>query len=326
VGQARHPSPALTQRQTPALSIPPALVAVHGPATSVGASIHQQNMSSIHSFSLSLSPRQPANHLPSTYSPHAAMDDKDETNEPLDLVRLCIDELVVVKLRGDRELKGRLHVRLTTHSLSPSTQLLARQTNPQTNTPPGLRLALQPRPRRRRRNHFRRRRRRRRRRPRAHRPHRQEAERDAVCPRYVVHFPSSLPISTLLLSFALETEATANPACPRRLGSPHRATRGRFALRCLARSSSSCVDSQPASQPASERTDTRRAPRRLPDVTGRNGKKTTSKDRTSNSGSKRRDRMGWDAPMRLPAVWWRDTIHRGSREKSWHGMAWRASE
>ena len=38
------------------------------------------------------------------------MDDKEETNEPLDLVRLCIDEIVIVKLRGDRELKGRLHV------------------------------------------------------------------------------------------------------------------------------------------------------------------------------------------------------------------------
>jgi len=30
--------------------------------------------------------------------------------EPLDLVRLLIDEVVCVKLRGDRELKGRLHV------------------------------------------------------------------------------------------------------------------------------------------------------------------------------------------------------------------------
>lgn len=39
-----------------------------------------------------------------------AMDEKEETNEPLDLVRLCIDEVVIVKLRGDRELKGRLHV------------------------------------------------------------------------------------------------------------------------------------------------------------------------------------------------------------------------
>ena len=32
-------------------------------------------------------------------------------SEPLDLVRLSLDEVVFVKLRGDRELKGRLHVR-----------------------------------------------------------------------------------------------------------------------------------------------------------------------------------------------------------------------
>jgi U6 snRNA-associated Sm-like protein LSm3 len=32
-----------------------------------------------------------------------------ESNEPLDLVRLCLDEYVFVKLRGDRELYGRLH-------------------------------------------------------------------------------------------------------------------------------------------------------------------------------------------------------------------------
>lgn len=42
------------------------------------------------------------------------MDDLDDGNtapvsEPLDLVRLCLDEIVFVKLRGDRELKGRLH-------------------------------------------------------------------------------------------------------------------------------------------------------------------------------------------------------------------------
>ncbi|MCJ1332404.1 U4/U6-U5 snRNP complex subunit lsm3 [Thelotrema lepadinum] len=30
-------------------------------------------------------------------------------SEPLDLVRLSLDEVVFVKLRGDRELKGRLH-------------------------------------------------------------------------------------------------------------------------------------------------------------------------------------------------------------------------
>lgn len=33
-------------------------------------------------------------------------------SEPLDLVRLSLDEVVFVKLRGDRELKGRLHVSL----------------------------------------------------------------------------------------------------------------------------------------------------------------------------------------------------------------------
>lgn len=31
-------------------------------------------------------------------------------SEPLDLVRLLLDEVVFVKLRGDRELKGRLYV------------------------------------------------------------------------------------------------------------------------------------------------------------------------------------------------------------------------
>lgn len=30
--------------------------------------------------------------------------------EPLDLVKLCLEERVFVKLRGDRELKGKLHV------------------------------------------------------------------------------------------------------------------------------------------------------------------------------------------------------------------------
>ncbi|KIW03600.1 uncharacterized protein PV09_05353 [Verruconis gallopava] len=36
-------------------------------------------------------------------------EDDAPANEPLDLVRLCLDEIVVVKLRGDRELQGRLH-------------------------------------------------------------------------------------------------------------------------------------------------------------------------------------------------------------------------
>ncbi len=38
--------------------------------------------------------------------------DAATVSEPLDLVRLSLDETVFVKLRGDRELKGRLHVRL----------------------------------------------------------------------------------------------------------------------------------------------------------------------------------------------------------------------
>ncbi|KAA8909664.1 hypothetical protein FN846DRAFT_905495 [Sphaerosporella brunnea] len=40
------------------------------------------------------------------------MADTDTTSpisEPLDLVRLSLDEQVFVKLRGDRELRGRLH-------------------------------------------------------------------------------------------------------------------------------------------------------------------------------------------------------------------------
>lgn len=39
--------------------------------------------------------------------------------EPMDLVRLCLDEIVFVKLRGDRELKGRLHVSSTSADAIP---------------------------------------------------------------------------------------------------------------------------------------------------------------------------------------------------------------
>jgi len=39
-------------------------------------------------------------------------------SEPLDLVRLSLDEIVFVKLRGDRELKGRLHVGVPTRVLA----------------------------------------------------------------------------------------------------------------------------------------------------------------------------------------------------------------
>ncbi|KAI8914818.1 U6 snRNA-associated Sm-like protein-like protein LSm3 [Powellomyces hirtus] len=39
----------------------------------------------------------------------AAPPETRETTEPLDLVRLSLDERVYVKMRGDRELKGKLH-------------------------------------------------------------------------------------------------------------------------------------------------------------------------------------------------------------------------
>ncbi|KAK3374814.1 hypothetical protein B0H63DRAFT_452646 [Podospora didyma] len=38
-----------------------------------------------------------------------AGEEVNSVSEPLDLVRLLLDEVVCVKLRGDRELKGRLH-------------------------------------------------------------------------------------------------------------------------------------------------------------------------------------------------------------------------
>jgi len=46
-----------------------------------------------------------------------AGEEVNTVSEPLDLVRLLIDEVVCVKLRGDRELKGRLHVRSHPHSV-----------------------------------------------------------------------------------------------------------------------------------------------------------------------------------------------------------------
>lgn len=54
--------------------------------------------------------------LDSNFTPqvrNSTMADNEDTgapSEPLDLVRLSLDEIVFVKLRGDRELKGRLHV------------------------------------------------------------------------------------------------------------------------------------------------------------------------------------------------------------------------
>lgn len=37
-------------------------------------------------------------------------EESNHVSEPLDLVRLLLNEVVFVKLRGDRELKGKLHV------------------------------------------------------------------------------------------------------------------------------------------------------------------------------------------------------------------------
>lgn len=59
---------------------------------------------------------QPRASLPSSI-PRALMASPEDpgasanpVNEPLDLVRLSLNEVVFVKLRGDRELQGRLHV------------------------------------------------------------------------------------------------------------------------------------------------------------------------------------------------------------------------
>lgn len=61
--------------------------------------------------------KSPLLHPPTTIFATACQDIKmsdieagGSVAEPLDLVRLSLDEIVFVKLRGDRELKGRLHV------------------------------------------------------------------------------------------------------------------------------------------------------------------------------------------------------------------------
>jgi hypothetical protein len=41
---------------------------------------------------------------------NSTIPDTGAVEEPLDLVRLSLDERIYVKLRGDRELRGRLHV------------------------------------------------------------------------------------------------------------------------------------------------------------------------------------------------------------------------
>lgn len=42
----------------------------------------------------------------------AATEEDATVKEPLDLIRLSLDEKIYVKLRGERELRGRLHVSL----------------------------------------------------------------------------------------------------------------------------------------------------------------------------------------------------------------------
>ncbi|GAQ88102.1 snRNP [Klebsormidium nitens] len=39
----------------------------------------------------------------------AAAEEDNTVKEPLDLIRLSLDERIYVKLRGDRELRGKLH-------------------------------------------------------------------------------------------------------------------------------------------------------------------------------------------------------------------------
>lgn len=45
-----------------------------------------------------------------TNQPHSCMDPSSAIQEPFDLIRLSLSERVFVKLRGDRELTGILHV------------------------------------------------------------------------------------------------------------------------------------------------------------------------------------------------------------------------
>lgn len=40
----------------------------------------------------------------------AAVEEEIAVKEPLDLIRLSLDERIYVKLRSDRELRGKLHV------------------------------------------------------------------------------------------------------------------------------------------------------------------------------------------------------------------------
>jgi len=46
-----------------------------------------------------------------------ATEEESAVKEPLDLIRLSLDERIYVKLRSDRELRGKLHVIFSLFSL-----------------------------------------------------------------------------------------------------------------------------------------------------------------------------------------------------------------
>ena len=54
----------------------------------------------------------------------AATEEESAVKEPLDLIRLSLDERIYVKLRSDRELRGKLHVPFSSLSLSLSLSLI----------------------------------------------------------------------------------------------------------------------------------------------------------------------------------------------------------
>jgi len=46
-----------------------------------------------------------------SYNQKMSVEEDATVREPLDLIRLSIEERIYVKLRSDRELRGKLHVR-----------------------------------------------------------------------------------------------------------------------------------------------------------------------------------------------------------------------
>ena len=58
-----------------------------------------------------------ANNTGATATAAGAAEDDSAVKEPLDLIRLSLDEHVLVKMRGAREIRGRLHVRDTNNAI-----------------------------------------------------------------------------------------------------------------------------------------------------------------------------------------------------------------